>query len=91
MFKPYDLLDDEERIGSWKRLLEGRKILKVIVKENKVWIKETNTYHPGIIGFELEDLGPVYIIPGPFGDKFGSLQVNIDQDGKLVPLDEAEL
>ena len=89
-FKPFDPMDDKERLEYWHNLLVGKKIKKLILKTDKCsygmgGIKKT---HPAYIGFVLEEENgeevPVYIHTGAFGDDYGTFTVHFDENWKLV-------
>ena len=87
---PYDEKNDNERINYWKNLLVGKKIKNLIFKNNKSshLEKGIRKYYPGFIGFILEDSVygeiPIYILPGAFGDSFGTFMVYFNETGTPI-------
>jgi len=81
----YDAWEQPEaRIDFWRRLLEGKTISElIVVKDKSVFgMGGVKKVSPGVIGFVVKGLGPVYIRPGAFGDSFGCFEVALDKDGK---------
>lgn len=80
------------RVAFWRALLEGKTITKLIVLRDKssFGLGPVKTVSPGVIGFVVKGLGPVYIRPGAFGDSYGCFEVALGDDGRTVVLhDEA--
>jgi len=91
-YDPWDKDAGVSRVNFWRALLEGKTISKLIVLRDKsaFGLGGVKTVSPGVIGFVIKGLGPVYIRPGAFGDSYGCFEVALSDNGKSVVLhDEA--
>jgi len=73
-------------------LLEGKTITKLIVKKDKSSYLQSGVrkHHAGVIGFEVEGVGPIYLSNGAFGDSYGTFSLVVDSDGNIIPDPEVE-